>query len=412
MKLLIVSSDGYPVVRVDVSVLFGEELAGRGHTIDWLLQSETACEKAYATPWGGGTVWVGPTDLRDSRFHRIRKHFLGIVHDLKLFSLMRKGQYDAIEVKDKFISGVTGLIAARLTGKRFLYWLSFPFAESYLIRARDGTARYPLLYLIRGWVFKVLLYRILLPAADHVFVQSEQMRKDVAAQGVPMSKTTAVPMGIRVGTFAELPAAPKRTVIPEGEPAIVYLGAISRVRRMDFMVRVLADVLKRVPDAKLYLVGGGDHPDDERVLIEEADRLGVRKSLVMVGQLPQLQALRYAQEADVCVSPIFPTPIFHCASPTKLVEYMALGKAVVANDHPEQRLVIAESGAGYCVPWEEPAFAEAIVKLLNASPAQRAEMGERGRRYAIQHRSYAVIADLVERTLIEAVPTREAGSAA
>jgi glycosyltransferase involved in cell wall biosynthesis len=74
--------------------------------------------------------------------------------------------------------------------------------------------------------------------------------------------------------------------------------------------------------------------------------------------------------------------------------------------------VIAESGAGYCVPWEEPAFAEAIVKLLNASPAQRAEMGERGRRYAIQHRSYAVIADVVERTLIQAVPTREASSPA
>jgi hypothetical protein len=37
------------------------------------------------------------------------------------------------------------------------------------------------------------------------------------------------------------------------------------------------------------------------------------------------------------------------ASPTKLVEYMALGKAVVANDHPDQRMVLEQSGAGICV---------------------------------------------------------------
>ncbi len=42
--------------------------------------------------------------------------------------------------------------------------------------------------------------------------------------------------------------------------------------------------------------------------------------------------------------------ILRAASPTKLVEYMAMGKAVVANDHPEQKRVIEESGAGYCVP--------------------------------------------------------------
>ena len=43
---------------------------------------------------------------------------------------------------------------------------------------------------------------------------------------------------------------------------------------------------------------------------------------------------------------------------------MALGKAVVANDHPEQRRVIEESGAGICVPYAEQPFAAAIVRLL------------------------------------------------
>jgi glycosyltransferase involved in cell wall biosynthesis len=161
-------------------------------------------------------------------------------------------------------------------------------------------------------------------------------------------------------------------------------------------------VRAEIPQVKLYLVGKGEHPEDEPFLMEEARRIGVLPSVVFVGQLPQQQALRYVQDADVCVSPFYPTPILNSTSPTKLVEYMSLGKAVVANTHPEQQLLIGQSGCGYCVPYEEQAFSDAIVKLLR-SPEQALAMGERGRRYVLEHRSYGKIADLVERELLDVV---------
>jgi glycosyltransferase involved in cell wall biosynthesis len=243
-----------------------------------------------------------------------------------------------------------------------------------------------------------MLYNILLPAADHVFVQSEEMKRAVSRHGVPLSKMTPVPMGIKASAFTAPP--PAERVIPAGTRSFVYLGAVTNVRRLDLMIRVLAEVRKEMPDVMLYIVGGGDDPAYPQTLIDEAGRLGVRSGLVMVGQLPQMQALRYVQDADVCVSPIYPSPILDVASPTKLIEYMALGKPVVANDHPEQRLVIDESGAGYWVPWDDKAFAEAILKLLRA-PEQAREMGERGRRYALQHRTYRSIADVVEREMLK-----------
>jgi glycosyltransferase involved in cell wall biosynthesis len=281
---------------------------------------------------------------------------------------------------------------------RFLYWLSYPFPESYLIRAQDSTARYPFLYRIRGRFSHLVLYRVLLPAAEHIFVQSEQMRRDVAAKGIAESKITAVPMGIRVASFA-IPESLDRQVIPQSERCFLYLGTLTRVRRLAFIIRVLALVTKELPDVKLYLVGSGDDPRDEQELIDEAARLNVSSSLVLVGRLPHAQALRYVLEADVCVSPFFPTPILNSTSPTKLVEYMAMGRAVVANDHPEQRLVIEESGAGYCVAWNEDAFSRAIVRLLSAPDLARA-MGARGRSWVMQHRAYGAIADLVECQLL------------
>jgi glycosyltransferase involved in cell wall biosynthesis len=398
-RMLGVSSDKYPPQRVDVAVLFGEELAGRGHRIDWILQSDKACAHSYVAHWGGGSVWVGATDLGTSLLRRVRKHCLGIMHDTRLFALARGGNYDLIVAKDKFVAAIFAMIAARLSGKRFVYWLSYPFPEASLLGARDGTARYPILYWIRGICFSVMLYRILLPAAVHIFVQSEEMRRNVIAKGPWASKTTAVPMGVRVESFAAM-ASVERRMIPAGERCFLYLGALDNVRRLGFIIRVLAAVRKELPDVKLYLVGSADDPRDEQELLDEAQRLGVRSGVALVGQLPQSEALRYVAEADVCVSPIVPTPILNAGSPTKLIEYMAMGKAVVANDHPEQRLVIEQSGAGYCVPYQEEAFAAAVVALLFAPDLARA-MGERGRVYAAEHRGYGIIADLVERELLQ-----------
>jgi glycosyltransferase involved in cell wall biosynthesis len=385
-RMLGISSDNYPPKRVDVAVLFGEELAGRGHRIDWILQSEAACNRSYATQWHDGTVWVGATDLGASLLSRIRRHARGILHDLRVFGLARSGKYDFILVKDKFVSGVSALLAARLYRLRFVFWLSYPIPESYLISAQEGTARYPVLYRIRGRIFDAFLYRVLLPAAEHIFVQSEQMRRDVAARGIPEGKLTAVPMGIRVATFATA-ESPDRRVIPQGERCFLYLGTLARLRRLAFIVRVLAAVRRELPDVKLYVVGRGDDPRDEQELIDEATRLNVLSSMVLTGELPQAEALRYVFEADVCISPFFPTPILNSTSPTKLVEYMAAGKAVVANDHPEQRFVIEQSGGGFCVPYDVDAFAQALLTLLRA-PELAKTMGERGRRYAVEHRAY------------------------
>ncbi len=426
IRMLVVSSDTFPPTRVDVSVLFGEELAVRGHQIDWILQSEAHLAHGFATPWGGGTVWVTPVDRRPSLYSRLRKHMLGVWHDAMLFPLLRSGRYDLIEVKDKFLSGVLALVAARWYRKKFVFWLSYPFPEHYLTRARDGTAPYPLLYRLRGMAFAVLLYRILLPAADHVFVQSEQMRRDVHAHGIPLAKMTAVPMGVRIGhaalggTAAETgasidapesinngPPMGRRRRIPANHPSFLYLGSLGRERRIDFLLRVLQRVRQQSANAKLYLVGKAEYAEEEQFLVEEAGRLRVQDAVVFTGQLPQAEALEYVREANVCVSPFYTTPILNSTSPTKLVEYMLMGKAVVANEHPEQQLVIAESGAGYCVAYDEDAFAQAILALLRAPDLAR-EMGERGRRYVLERRSYQVIASQVERQLLQIVQASSA----
>jgi len=73
LRILFVARDKFPPFRVDVSTLFGEELVGRGHSIDWLLQSEKQCDEPYCTMWSGGEAWVGATNLGETRLNRFKK---------------------------------------------------------------------------------------------------------------------------------------------------------------------------------------------------------------------------------------------------------------------------------------------------------------------------------------------------
>ncbi len=401
LKFLFCSADKFPPFRVDVAVLFGEELASRGHGIDWILQSEETCARSYCTQWKGGRVWVGRTDNGGTRLCRLRKHIYNLFHSFKMLKLAHGNQYDFIQVKDQFLVALVGILAAKLNDTRFFYWLSYPFPEASLYAAEEGSARYPVFYRFRGMMFKFLLYKVIMPFADEVFVQSEQMKRDVAREGIAESKLTAVPMGVSMKKISGLVREEDACVTQDSEERVVYLGTLIRERRIDFLVRVMALVTKSRPGARLYLVGDGEDPEDTAVIRNEARRLNMEDAVVITGFLPQKDALKYVRGAKVCVSPFYPTPILNSTSPTKVVEYMALGRPVVANDHPEQEMVLRESRGGVCVAYDEAAFARAVVELLE-NPGEAEEMGERGRAYVLGQRSYEKIADLVENRYREA----------
>ena len=394
-KFLFVSSDKFPPFRVDVAVLFGKEIIQRGHQIDWILQSYRNNKKNFITQWSGSRVFVGATDNRTTRFHRFLKKSLDFLHDLRIIKLSKKELYDFIQVKDKFITALIAIAASKFSKCKFFFWLSYPYPEADIYNYTTGTARYPYIYLIRGNILKFLLYNIILPLADHIFVQSEQMKKDIVSKGFSANKITPVPMGVNLDASFFANPIPNNSEKKDSY-SIIYLGTMDKIRRIDFVLRVFEKVLDKIPEAKLYMVGGSDDPHDLEFLKKEAIRLKVEQAVTFTGNLNRSEALKFVENATVCISPFFPTPILNSTSPTKLVEYMAMGKPVVANVHPEQQLVIEQSKAGFCVSYDEDAFAKAITTLL-LNPEIARKMGERGRRYVEKNRSYKKIADLIEK---------------
>ncbi len=392
LDILFVTSDAFPPFRPAAKAVFAEGLAARGHRIDWLMQAAEPSSASGEQSFNGGIAYVAPTNSGTSRLARVKRYLTDARNDLRVFGLLRKHRYSLVQIKDKYFGALVAIVAAKLHGVPMFYWLAYPHGEASLYAAQTGVARYRLLYSLRGALQRLVLYRIIMPACTHVFVQSEQMRRDVAREGIPLDRMTAVPSSVNLRDL-DARAGPADDA-PAGPPTVVYSGTLLRERQLDFLVRVHALVVSALPDAQLKFVGGGWMPDDEQLLRSEADRLGISRNVTITGWLPMPEAWQQVRRATLCVSPYLPVPIFRSTSPTKLIEYMALGKAVVANDHPEQADVLRESSAGLVCEWNEQKFAAAIIELL-MDPARCARMGAAGRRYIAAHRTHWAMVDLV-----------------
>lgn len=383
----------YPSFRVDLTELFSNQITQRGYGIHWHMQAMEVSTTKNVDINEYEKFFVGGKGPDRGLVAKVKNHVKALLHGLRLFRIASNNHYDFVQVRDQIITAWIGLRAARRNNVPFFYWMSFPYPEADIYRSKDPTINISkilrLYYWLRGKVTKKILYQIVLPKADFIFVQSDKMLQDVAREGIDVSNMMPIPMGINTKSISKLNPIPIKDKRLQGKKVLMYLGTMVKVRRIDFLIDMLPIILKRVPNAVLLLVG--DAPEqDIKLLKARVSELHLEQHVVFTGFVPMEQGWKYIQASDVCLSPFRPSPMLDSTSPTKVVEYLAMKKPVVANKHPDQSKVLDESNAGYAVDYTIEAFAEASIKLLENNILAR-EMGERGYEYVLKNRAYDVI---------------------
>ena len=384
MRMFYFVTDSYPAWRVDVSELFGRELKALGVDTTWSMRRDDAGSFSCVS-YEGQDAYVPFAAKGGQVFEALSRRLGEFVSEFLLFAKLLSGaRYDVIQVRDdRYSAGLFALMAARLRGSKFVYWVSFPFPENDLEKAAQASGVRRAVLRLRGTLTSWWLYRFMLRQADHVFVQSDRMKQDIAGYGVPPEKMTPVPMGVPPRLF-DWVSGSRHEVQAE---TVAYTGTFARSRKLETLIEAFVLVLKDFPAARLYMVGRGDVPEDRVYLEKLCMQLGVADSVIFPGFLPIEEAWSVAASSAVCISPMYSCLVLDCASPTKLFEYMAMGRPVVANEQPEQTAVLGESGAGLCVSWSTENFAKAICQLL-ADPDKAHAMGQMGPIWVAKHRRY------------------------
>lgn len=392
MRLLYLTAEEWPTFRADVITLFGKYLPKFGIYSDLVTEaSRIQPRPATYTVWPAGQAIVCEVPAQ-----RAMQYIVKFLHQCKVLITSDYSKYDAVQVRDMTVIAMVALIMCKLKKRPFLYWLSYPQSEGQIQRAKARGMRAGMKYwfpLIQGTIGKWLLYHYILPNADHIFVQSDNMRQALAKHRISLDKMKPVPMGVDMASMTTLPE-PHNNPALTNKRVIVYLGTLDKTRQIELLFDMLARIQLEIPNIILVLAGDTEDASHHAWLKQQAEIANVADAVLWTGWLAMDEAWRYVVSAEVGLSPFPRGLLLDMASPTKAVEYMALGVPVVANDNPDQAQVIAESGAGLCVPMTAEAFAQAAISLMK-DPASRARMSALGKAYISHKRSYQNIAESV-----------------
>lgn len=238
--------------------------------------------------------------------------------------------------------------------------------------------------------------------AGSVIAITQRLRQDlVRHRGAAPARCITLPDGIRRARFQNLPpAAQARAQLGWSQQAFIvgYVGRLQTLG-MDKGVDMLVAALAAVPGAHLALVGGP--ADMAESLRRRWLALGLPpERFLYAGQVLPAAVPSCLSAFDVCAMPLPKSAHFtFYASPLKLFEYMAAGKAIAASDLPAWADVVHDGETALLLPPEDPAaWAQALTRLRDDS-ALRQRLGERARevalgRYTWDARAAAILAHI------------------
>ena len=180
--------------------------------------------------------------------------------------------------------------------------------------------------------------------------------------GVPDSKMRLLPSGVDTEMFS-----PGESKAKDG-PVVLFMGTIYRFSGLERVIRDWKQLLAVHPRAKLVIVGAGE--DQARL-----EGLGA-ENVVFTGMQPYSSLPEFVRSSDVCINPFELNGITEKILPTKLFQYLACGKPVVATKLPGTMPFLRgeEDGVVYT---ETENTVNALIRLLSDTDS-RLKLGERG----------------------------------
>lgn len=228
-------------------------------------------------------------------------------------------------------------------------------------------------------------------------VASHALETIAWSRGVPRDRVFYLPNG-SYETNADLQLACYKH--SQGKIALLF----TRFVEFDvaWLIEVWKDVLARVPDARLLVVGKGLFGEEE-LLQQMSDSEGTSESMEYLGWLEGHDLRQHQQAAQVALFPYDDTLINRAKCSAKLVELMARGLPVVATDVGENSHYIEHGVSGWLVPPDDKAaFVDGVASLLQ-DERLRTRLGEAARERIIAQFGWSDLASQAESAYLRAL---------
>ncbi len=244
--------------------------------------------------------------------------------------------------------------------------LEYNGSEVWIEKHWGRGLRYPdVAQMVEDWVLK---------NAEVITVVSKPLKDELVERGYEARRILVNPNAVDPSRFDparfpqdEIDGLKRKLGIPEGTRVAAFIGTFSPWHGVEVLAKAIPMALSNCPRLHFLLIGAGPLFDE----VMDQLRVGnVLDRVTFTGLVPQDDAPKYLMCADFFLSPHVPnpdgTPFF--GSPTKVFEYMALGKGIIASDLDQLGDILTNEETALLVPpLDMKALATAIERLYEAA---------------------------------------------
>ena len=205
---------------------------------------------------------------------------------------------------------------------------------------------------------------------------------------IPAGKIQVIHNGVDTCKFQ--PAVDKRKIKAElgfnpDDIAILSVGRLYARKGLFTLIESMPAVVKRFKNAK-FIISGKGQSDEMRKLINYAEELGVKDSIIFTGYYPDKKLPKLYQAADV-----FAFSTFYEHHPFAVLEALSTGLPVVTTKVGGIPETIESGKNGFLVePFNPKQFADRILYLLD-HPVEASEMGALARKTILERFDWRIV---------------------
>jgi glycosyltransferase involved in cell wall biosynthesis len=235
--------------------------------------------------------------------------------------------------------------------------------------------------------------------ADAIISNLKNSVEHMSSRGLDRTKFNWVPNGFsldEVNQKAPLNALATNQ-LPRNKFIVGYTGTMGVANALDTLIDA-ADQLKDRPDIVFVLVGTGKEKAALKALVEEREL----KNVFFVDPIPKVEIQSMLNRFDACYIGWLNDPIYQYGiAANKIFDYLYSSKPII-HAYSGACDPVAEAQAGVQLPAQDSdKLAEAVLKLYQMTPVERAEMGENGRKAALAQYEYGQLAEKLAGVLFD-----------
>lgn len=262
-------------------------------------------------------------------------HRMALIYPPKLLLRIRHLKLDVIHTQTEFPLGMLGNLVAEL--------YALPNVHTYHTMYEDYTHYIANGHLITRGMAK-RYSRVFCNRARAVIAPVEKARASLLEYGVKRP-IHVIPTGIDISKFkenaedADITELKSELGIAPDAPVVLFLGRLAKEKSIDVIMNAMPELLSRLPNACLLIVGGG--PADSE-LKQLAKTLGIHDSVIFSGPKPWDMIACYYRLGDV-----FVTASTSETQGLTYIEAIAAHRLVIAKQDPSVEGLIVHGETGY-----------------------------------------------------------------